>query len=358
MTLARARQPAGGSPAADRAVVSAESAAAQWDAYLAGHPQATSDHLWGWREVFASVFGHEAIYLSARRDGEVVGVLPLVLFRSRLFGPSVISLPFLNYGGVVADDPRTAAALLEEGARVARGVRAVHLELRHRERQFEGQPVRQHKLALTRPLPATVEALWAETDRKVRNQVRKAQKSGLQTASGGAELVRDFYAVFAENMRDLGTPVYPKKLFEEVLRVFAGRARLTVVRLGTVPVAGAVTVRWRETILVPWASSLRRFRALCPNMLLYWTLLEQATADRLRIFDFGRSSPGSGPHQFKRQWGAVEAPLSWEYVLLAGNRPPDHGPSNPKFKVAIAAWKRLPLGLANRLGPWISAQLP
>lgn len=358
MTVARAVQPEAGSPPSGRVVVTSENAAVEWDAYLAGHPQATSDHLWGWREVFANVFGHRTVYLSARRSDVIVGVLPLALFRSRVFGRSVISLPFLNYGGVVADDENAAAALLEEGERVARGFSAAHLELRHTRRQFERRPYRQHKLALTRPLPATPQALWAETDRKVRNQVRKAQKSGLEVRSGGSELMPDFYAVFAENMRDLGTPVYPQKLFNEVLRVFPDNARLTVVWLGTVPVAGAVTVSWRETILVPWASSLRRFRSLCPNMLLYWTLLERATADRVRIFDFGRSSPGSGPHQFKLQWGAAEAPLTWEYVLPAGTRLPDQGPSNPKFRAAIEAWKHLPLGLANRLGPWIAAHLP
>ena len=331
---------------------------AEWDGYLSAHPDATSDHLWGWGRVIDRAFDHRPVYLAARRCGQIVGVLPLVLFDSRVFGRSVTSLPFLNYGGIVADDTDTEAALLAHGVSLARAFGARHLELRHARRQFDHLPCRQHKLALRRSLPATPDALWAETDRKVRNQVRKAQKADLVTVQGGAELLPDFYDVFARNMRDLGTPVYARRFFDEAVRVFPDRTRLTVVRTGPRPVAAAVTVRWRDTVLVPWASSLREYRHLCPNMLLYWTMLEQAVTSGVTTFDFGRSSPGSGPHQFKLQWGARETPLTWEYVLLAREAPPDQGPSNRKLRLAIEAWRRLPLGVANWFGPWIGRQLP
>jgi FemAB-related protein (PEP-CTERM system-associated) len=330
----------------------------EWDRYLGGHQDATVDHLWAWRRVFEGVFGHRCVYLAARRGHAIVGVVPLVLVRSRLFGRCVTSLPFLNYGGIVADDSTAVAALTEASASVARSFRASHLELRHRCRQLNDAPYRSHKVGLTMPLPATVQDLWQQTDRKVRNQVRKAQKEGLHAAAGGLELVQPFYEVFAENMRDLGTPVYPSRLFEETLRAFPEQARVVVVRQGTKTVAGAVAVGWRGTVLVPWASALRGYRALCPNMLLYWTLMELAVAAGAQTFDFGRSSPGSGPHQFKRQWGGRETPLAWEYVILSGQTLPDQGPSNPTFRLAIEAWKRLPLRVANRLGPWIAGSLP
>jgi FemAB-related protein (PEP-CTERM system-associated) len=339
-------------------LVASDCGGPEWDDYLSGHPEATADHLWGWSGVFARAFGHRPVYLAARRGATIAGVLPLVVCRSRLFGRSVTSLPFLNYGGVLSDDEEAAAALLEEARRVAESARAAHVEFRHVRRQFPQLPHRQHKLAFTRRLPATTDALWAETDRKVRNQVRKAQKSGLQAVRGRVDLLEEFYAVFAENMRDLGTPVYSRRLFAEALGAFPDRIRLTVVRRGAEPVAAAVEIRWKQSVLVPWASALRRHRSLCPNMLLYWTLLEQAVADGLVVFDFGRSSPGSGPHQFKLQWGAQETPLAWEYLLNAGASLPDTSPSNPKFRLAIEGWKRLPLGVANRLGPWIAAQLP
>ena len=339
-------------------VVSATAVEADWDAYVFGHQAATLDHLWRWRHVFSGVFGHDCVYLAARRDAKIVGVLPLVRFRSRLFGRSVVSVPFLNYGGVLADDGPTAGALLHEAEAVARGFGARHLELRHSARQFPSLPVRQHKLALRRALPATAEALWENLDRKVRNQVRKAQKAGLSSTSGGGQLVSEFYPVFARNMRDLGTPVYSSRLFEQTLALFPERARVFVVRQETRALAAAIAIRFRDTVLVPWASSLREFRQLCPNMLLYWAMLEDAVATGARIFDFGRSSPDAGTHAFKLQWGAEATPLHWEYSLLAGATLPDHAPSSPRFHAAVQLWSRLPLWLANAAGPLVVRSIP
>lgn len=339
-------------------VVAAAETGGEWDRYVGGHPDATADHLWAWRGIVADVFGHAPVYLIARRGGDVVGVLPLVRFSSRLFGRSVISMPFLNDGGVLAESDDVAEALLAEAKAVAVAFRASHLELRHRRRVFPNLPCRQHKLSLTRPVPASADALWQGLDRKVRNQVRKAQKEGLESVAGGSELVAPFYRVFSENMRDLGTPVYSRRLFDAVLAAFGPSARVHIVRRGSDVMAGAVTIAFRHTVLVPWASSLRAFRHLCPNMLLYWAMLERAVADRMTTFDFGRSSPGAGTHQFKLQWGAVERPMSWEYVLLSRPSVPDQGPTNDKFNAAIAVWQRCPLWLANALGPHIVRGIP
>jgi FemAB-related protein (PEP-CTERM system-associated) len=314
--------------------------------------------LWAWRETFKQVFGHDSVYLSARRHGVIVGVLPLVLFRSRLFGRSVVSVPFLNYGGLLIDAPDVAQALVQRAREVGRKFRAAHVELRHTRRQVSELPYRQHKIALVRTLPATVDALWTETDRKVRNQVRKAQKERLVPVVGGAELVDEFYRVFAENMRDLGTPVYSKRLFQDVLARFAGQARVFLVRRDGQTMAAAIAMTFRDTVLVPWASSLREFRHLCPNMLLYWAMLERAVQDGMKRFDFGRSTPGAGTHQFKLQWGASETPLYWEYLLLTRSSAPDHGPANPKFTRAIDLWRRCPLWLTNAVGPHIVRGIP
>ncbi len=339
-------------------VIEEAAGAGEWDAFVAEHPGSTADHLYAWRTIFEDVLGHRTAYLVARCDGRVAGVLPLVLVRSRVFGRSAIAVPFLNYGGLLADHGAAKDALLAEATARARAFGASHIELRHVERQCEQLPFRQHKLGMRRELTATSDALWSAVDRKIRNQVRKAQKEGLDAVTGGAELVSEFYTVFAENMRDLGTPVYPSALFSETLRLFPDRARVSVVRYKGRAVAAGIVIRFRDVVLNPWASSLREFRHLCPNMLLYWTLLEQAVKDGARVFDFGRSSPGGGTHQFKLQWGAVEAPLHWEYVLLTRAEPPNQGPSNPKFERAIRAWQRLPLSVANMLGPRIARHLP
>jgi FemAB-related protein (PEP-CTERM system-associated) len=330
---------------------------AAWDDYVARHPLGTVDHLWDWRPIFDSVLGHSPMYLVATRGDDVCGVLPLVCFQSMLFGRSAISLPFLNYGGLLADDTEVGRALVEAAGREARVFGATHVELRHLARQTDYLTSREHKLSMRLSLPGTSQELWTAIDRKVRNQVRKAQKEGLTTAQG-PDLVDEFYAVFARNMRDLGTPVYPKSLFVETVRRFAERARVFVVRLDGHPIAAGMTLFFRGVALNPWASSLREYRNHCPNMLLYWTMLEQALADGATVFDFGRSSPGGGTHQFKLQWGAAETPMHWEYLLLSRAEAPNQGPTNPKFARVIEMWKRLPLGAANAIGPFIARQLP
>lgn len=342
----------------DRINVSPAADAVEWDGYVSRHPLGTIDHLWGWQQVFRRALGHRSTYLVARRDRRLVGVLPLVFVRSWLFGRSAISLPFLNYGGVLADDAAVAEALVVAARGAAAAVSSSHVELRHTERQYPSLPCRRHKLAMRMALPGTAEELWASLDRKVRNQVRKAQKAGLTCVEGGAELLGEFYGIFARNMRDLGTPVYPKALFTETFCAFPERARVFVVRQSQRPMAAGISLQTERAVLNPWASSLRESRPLSANVLLYWRMLEHAVESRAGVFDFGRSSPESGTHQFKLQWGATAEPLSWEYVLLTRPEPPDQSPSNPNFQAAIAAWKRLPLPIANMIGPVVARSLP
>jgi serine/alanine adding enzyme len=328
-----------------------------WDDYVRRAPGASGYHLWRWREIFAGVFGQVPMYLAATRAGAIAGVLPLVRFDSRLFGRSLVSLPYLNYGGVVADDTAAAGALVEAAGALRARLGARHVELRHRARQFDSLAPKQHKVTMRLPLPGSADALWTALDRKVRNQVRKAEKHGLHVTVGGAEETPAFYAVFSENMRDLGTPVYARRVFEAMLAAFPDRTRIVTVRHDGRPVAAGFTWRWRDTIEVPWASSLRSANAMAPNMLLYWAMLTHAIEAGATEFDFGRSTPNEGTYHFKKQWGAEPEALCWEYEL--GGRPmPDQSPKNAKFQLAIAAWQRLPLRIANVIGPRIAPHLP
>lgn len=348
-------EPVGGSHSV---AVEATQDGAAWDDFLDQHPAATVDHLWGWRAIFQNVFRHQTSYLMARRNGQCLGALPLVLMKSRLFGRCAVSLPMLNYGGVLATAPEAISPLLEHAANVARDFRARYLELRHCTR-LTSLPAKQHKASMRLPLPRSADALWAALDRKVRNQIRKAQKSGMRVESGGAALVPPFYRVFSENMRDLGTPVYPIELFTTAFEVFPDRAKAFVVRTEDgEPVAAAIALAFRDQVLVPWASARRAARQLCPNMLLYWNMLEWSVASRYRIFDFGRSTIGGGTYEFKRQWGAVPEPQCWEYGLLAGGTLPQHGPESSRFQTAVGIWKRLPLCVANAAGPLIVRNIP
>jgi FemAB-related protein (PEP-CTERM system-associated) len=340
-----------------------ESDRGDWDAFVTGAARDASvgdlhEHgylEWGWRAVFERRFGHRCVYLMARRDGRVEGVLPLVYIKSRLFGRTMTSLPFVNYGGVLAEADEVGRALVDAAADEARARRCRYVELRHFGRRFQDFPSKQHKVTMRLPLEP---GMWERLDRKVRNQIRKAEKSGLTVVSGGGELLDEFYTVFARNMRDLGTPVYARRFFDEILRAFPGRIRLVIVRLKDAPIAGGVTYRTNSIVQVPWASSIRDHNSLCPNHLLYWHAIESAVADGCHVFDFGRSTPNEGTYKFKEQWGAAPVALNWEYCLLQGGDLPDQSPKNPKFQMAIQAWKRLPLWVANAVGPYIVTSIP
>jgi FemAB-related protein (PEP-CTERM system-associated) len=350
--------PAVGAAAARHVGVSDDVPEQAWSAFVETTPAATGYHQWGWRRVFEQAFGHRTVYLAARDDDNLAGILPIVLFDSWLFGRFGVSLPFVNYGGIVATSEPARAALFDAARSIVHKHRLSHLELRHLKPQGPGLPSRTHKVAMTRSLPHPVDALWQQLDRKVRNQVRKGEKSGLMAVSGGAELLDDFYRVFARNMRDLGTPVYSRRFFEAVVATFPATTRVFVVRLGSAPVAAAVTTRWRDTVEVPWASSLREHRALAPNMLLYWHMLRTSVEEGARVFDFGRSTPDEGTFHFKRQWGAEPVTYSWEYVMDGARPVPNQSPSNPKYFLAIEAWKRLPVPVATWLGPGIVRSIP
>lgn len=326
-----------------------------WDDFVNARGDKPGYHAWGWRRVFANAFGHEPVYLIARAGTEVVGVLPIVHIKSLLFGSSLTSLPFLNYGGVMADTEKAAALLIATAREEARARKCEHVELRHIARQFPDLPCKTHKVAMHLALSAN---LWEDLDRKVRNQIRKAEKSGLVVQRGGEELVADFYTVFARNMRDLGTPVYSRRLFEEVLRTFPDRSQLHIVRFNGAAVAAGLTYRTATMVQLPWASSIRDYNPLCPNVLLYWDAMQFAQSTGASTFDMGRSTPNEGTFRFKAQWGAEPVPLHWEYQLLTGDQLPNVSPANPKFQFAIALWQKLPVSVTRRVGPMIVRAIP
>jgi FemAB-related protein (PEP-CTERM system-associated) len=206
-------------------------------------------------------------------------------------------------------------------------------------------------------LPESAETLHRQLPSKLRSQIKRPLREGAACVSGGRELLDEFYRVFARNMRDLGTPVYPKRFFSAILEQFP-HARLLVVRLANAPVASGMVIGHRDTLEIPWASSLRSANALGVNMLLYWEALSCACAQGYRRFDFGRSTPDSGTYRFKRQWGAQPLQLYWHYWLRNRTEPPRLNPSNPRYRLAVSAWQHLPLPLANVLGPLIVRYLP
>jgi FemAB-related protein (PEP-CTERM system-associated) len=331
----------------------------RWEAYVARGGQVPLSFHPGWLAVLEQALGHVPYALEAVEGDKIQGFLALAYVRSWLFGRFLVSLPYLNYGGVVAADDAVARLLINQAVDLAGALRVRYLELRH-DRVVEHPALagrRADKVHMRLALPGAAGQLWDRLAAKVRNQVRKGQKNGLAVAWGGAELVPEFYAVFSRNMRDLGTPVYGRGLFRAVLRQFPGRAELCVVRAGDQPVAGALLLHGWAVTEVPSASSLRQFNHTNANMLMYWHLLERAIQRGQAVFDFGRSTVDGNTYRFKKQWGAEPRPAEWQYHLRTGSAA-DLRPDNPRYQRLIGLWQRLPVGLTRWVGPAIVRGIP
>jgi serine/alanine adding enzyme len=329
-----------------------------WDTYVRRHPASSGYHQSGWKAVIEESFNHRTRYLQAMVGDHIVGILPLVIMKSVLFGRFAVSLPYVNYGGILADRKDAEEALLNAAQSVVKEQTATHLELRHCEPHGFGLIPKQHKVTMILDLQPEAESQWRAFDPKLRNQVRKAEKSGLWIQIGGLELLETFYPVFARNMRDLGTPVYGKEFFQAILENFPSSSKIFVSRLQEQAVAAGLITTFKDTVEMPWAASLREYRALCGNMLLYWEAIKFSIKHGFRQFDFGRSTPGEGTFKFKEQWGARPVPLTWEYWTMNPRKLPDLSPRNPKYQLPIQIWRRLPMTVANRLGPVIARAIP
>jgi FemAB-related protein (PEP-CTERM system-associated) len=318
---------------------------------LSAHP--------AWLTVLQEGLQQVPYCLEAVQDDVTHGMLPLVYVRSLLFGRFLVSLPFLNYGGVRADDEQTASLLIDRAVHLADQLNVRYLELRHV--QSLAHPALNHlvssKVHMRLDLPTDAGILWSKLSAKVRNQVRKGEKSGLTVAWGGSELLPEFYAVFSHNMRDLGTPVYGRRLFQRIVDVFGSKVELCVVRTGTQAVAAGLLMHGWGISEVPCASSLREFNGTCANMLLYWQMLLRSVERGQSVFDFGRCSPDSPTFRFKKQWGAVPLQAVWQYYQRQGSIK-DMRPDNPKYKRLIGLWKRLPVKLTSIIGPAIVRGIP
>ncbi|MFZ5830723.1 MAG: FemAB family XrtA/PEP-CTERM system-associated protein [Planctomycetota bacterium] len=319
---------------------------------------ALSRHI-GWLEVLKQGLQHEPYCLEADEAGQTVGLLPLCLVSSVWFGRFLVGLPYLNSGGIVATGAEAADALATRAVELADQLNVRHLELRH-EQPVDHPALKQSlttKVHMRLALPDSADALWSGFSAKVRNQIRKGEKSDLSVAWGGQELLEEFYAVFARNMRDLGTPVFGKRLFSAILAGFPRAAEFCVVRHSARPVAAALLLHGAGTTEVPSASCLREYNPVNANMFMYWHLLRRAIERDQSVFDFGRSTRESNTYRFKKQWGAVAEPAVWQFYVrkgCVGQMRPESG----KFGLAVRAWQRLPVPLTRWLGPSIVRGIP
>lgn len=412
-----------------------------WDEYVMNHSGSNLYHLSGWKTVIERTYGHKTYYLVAYKAGnrkqeiengeqgdnsedgggddllkskpgdseqnnakltEVCGVLPLVHLKHFIFGNNLVSMPYFDMGGVLADDVETEQALLTEAVTLGQDLNVDTIELRHCKpitslsafdamyepnptnpqknirlrvrdaspRQASGQSstnstnstnssnslsfvTHSHKVRMVLELPESSEVLLKSFKSKLRSQIKKPEKEGLKSKNGGLELLDDFYTVFAVNMRDLGSPVHAKGIMQNVLTVFHDQSKIVVVYKESTPVASSLVVGFRDILENPWASALRQYSRLSPNMLLYWTMLEYACDNGYRFFDFGRSTPDEGTYKFKKQWGAEPKALNWQYIFLKDDLNASLPTDKSKFEKAMAYWKKLPVAATKVIGPRI-----
>ena len=329
----------------------------EWDEFVRAQSGWNHMHLIGWRKVISGTYGHDCPYLVARDATGLRGVLPLVWVRSPLFGRFLVSMPFLNYGGPLGD-PEAVSRLIEAALGRAADGRADLLELRCRQPLPTDLPNSGRKITVTMPLsPHDPDGLWARFPSKFRNKLRRAGRDGAEVVFG-EDQVTPFYGVFRHVMRDLGTPTPPLELFEAVARVFPESAWFGCVYLAGKPVAGGCAVVWDGEIEMTWSGALREFNAVRPNQLLYWEFMARACREGLSTFNFGRCTPGSGTHAFKRSWaGSVDEPLHW-YFRSPDDRSATPTPNDASYSWGPRLWKRLPVPVASVLGPHIIKYIP
>ena len=332
----------------------------EWDAFVLRRDESSFCHLYGWSAVMEKALGHECVYLAAAdATGELCAVLPLVRVRSALFGHYLVSMPFLNYGGPVGV-PEACRFLSAEAASLAERSGADLLELRTRfDVGASSLTTNTRKVTVLLDLPGDSERLWKEgIPAKVRSQVRRPQKEGMVTRFG-ADQLDAFYRVFTRNMRDLGTPVLARSFFERIADALPEQVEFGVVLLGDTPVAAGCGFLWKGELEMTWASSLREHNRSAPNMLLYWSFMERAIERGASVFNFGRCTPEGGTHRFKRQWGATrDVPLPWAQWSRRGLTATPNPDGGSLLRLATRAWSRLPLPVANALGPRLSRALP
>ncbi len=389
-----------------------------WDNYVLNHPDSTLYHLSGWGNVINKTYGHKTYYLMAIDDSNnptnpinpsnlhpvkffeekseayltraintIVGILPLVHLKSLFFGNSLISIPFFDLGGVLADNEEAEKALIEEAIKLGQKLKVDNIELRHQKpldwinNSNNFNPVKSiedsskanltradnptsdirplsfqtksHKVRMLLELPESSDNLMQSFKSKLRSQIKRPIKEGLKAKTGGIELLNKFYEVFLVNMRDLGSPVHSKNLLFNVFNEFSDSAKIFIIKKDNKPLACSMVIGFKNILENPWASSLREYSRLSPNMLLYWSMLEYACDNNFSYFDFGRSSVDEGTHKFKAQWGSNPETLHWQFIFINSKESQKEFSDSSKMQKAVRYWQKLPVSLTKILGPMI-----
>lgn len=335
----------------------------EWDQFVEAHPGATFCHLAGWARVIERVWKHPPCHLVARRGGAVTGILPLFHVKSLLFGSSLVSSPNAVYGSILAADADSQAAILEAAKRIAKDRRVKYLELRNPSEGVEGagyDNLVRKDLYVTFECPITTDedSLGKQFQRDIRRMVRVGIKNGLTAHVGREEYLDEFYQVYATSVRNLGTPVFPKRLFAQFLEEFARSSDILLVKQGDRLAGGVLSFYFRDAVMPYYGGAFPEFYRAGVNNFMYWELMRSAAARGYTRFDFGRSKKGTGAYAFKRGWAMTERELPYRFFLVTAREMPNLTPTNESFDLMIRAWKKIPLPLTTWLGPHIVRGLP
>lgn len=322
----------------------------RWDAYVSSRPQATFFHRAGWQRVAAATFPYEPRHLWALRGDAVVGILPLFLVRGFPTGKTLLSVPLGVYGGVVAEDEGAARALLDASVALGESLGVRYVEVRGGTR-FEELPAKDLYVTFRREIDPDPDVNMARIPRNQRRSIRVALKHGLTHRLGGEELLDPFFRIYSHSVRNLGTPVFPKRLFENCFREFGDACRILAVSHEGKIVSAVLIFFDRDEVLPYYGGAMKAAFRYAVNDYMYWSLMCEAASRGCRVFDFGRSKRDSGSYHFKRHWGFEPETLAYQFRLIRDRSVPDLSPRNPKFSLAIRLWQRMPLAIAERIGP-------
>lgn len=342
-------------PEVDHVVVLKNNQAHQWEAFVDAHPQSTFFHRWGWKDLYEQVFGYSTYYLAAMIGTSIEGILPLVRVKSRLFADALISVPLGVYGGVVANHPKIEEALLAYAITLKDTLKVDYLELRHCHHPVQMGHQQDLYVTFKKPISSSDSENLKEIPRKQRAIIRKGLKADLHFEIEDHTL--NFYPVYSESLRNLGTPVQHRRYYEALLKSFGHQAQVLTVFHQKQAIASVLSFYFKNEVLPFYGGSIPIARKFNANDYMYWQLMCHCAQNKIEYFDYGRSKKGTGSYRFKKHWGFEEQPLYYAYILGQAKEPPNFNPLNPKYRLMIQSWKKLPVCVSQQLGPWIAKGL-
>lgn len=329
-----------------------------WDAFLEEAPGASFYHLFAWKEINETCFGHRCYYLAAVESDRIVGVFPLVYVKSRLFGKILCSMPFVNFGGPCAPSEEAERTLLLEAKSIVRRNDADYLEIRGTRKAAAELPTSEHKVSMTIDLAPDPDVLWKAFHTKHRTEIRHSYKQDLHVSHGGPEYLDVFYDILSEGWKSLGTPLYDKYYFRHLFSSFPESIRIFIAFHREVPISAAMNGYYKKRVEGMWLGNRSGNRGISPGYVLYWEMIKHACENGFERFHLGRSTVQTGGEYFKKKWNAYPTQLYWQYILGKRKGIPDLNVENPKYRLAIDAWKKMPGSMTSFLGPFLAKNIP